>query len=961
MSGNILLGITLPLATFVVSAGLFFFALRKKWHHATVDGAVETEVVAEPEKETKEGFDLTQLKKYAKQYKWELLLGGVLLALFAFAWVYAPPRLLGELAISPSQPGRPFYNLRWGRDFIRLNYDFLWRSSGILFSLVALLLIPKSIKDRSLDLAGFVFFFATLNIAFLGQWFLFLDDFRILGRNLYLFAAWGFVFWAWGMREKLPSVLEKRPSRKNLEVLFLLGLLILTSFTRLYTLQTIPYGIEGDEAKWTSEAVNLGILGKPDSSGEYHRDALPVSFYLQTPLHRLIGPSLYAARLTVALLSILGTLLFYWLLRKITNFPLAALSSMLLGASIFDISASRLANVESFVKIAPILTLLLLAWAIESRRWQVYGLSGIALALGMLTYDTVWPLAVIALLLAIIELVRQKESLQEKAKNVAALLTPTILSLPLLIPYLSSRLQYYKFDEKGFETEAAVTFWGYFKNIFSTWFVAARPDFLYNRVGPLLNSVLLPFLVLGVVVAIVQFRKRASYWHLIWASLLIFPVPILANSPLGRVYYPALPAIFFFVGLGLLVFWQEMDRVLGKIFRPFFIAVTLLFLVWLPLSNLYIYFNEVLDPPDRQMRREIGEFAAQIADTETLLLLPATPGENTPLNNEYQMLELYLLQHIPKEQLDETYQYIAPENLLDEIIRQKENHPNIEILFDTAKTPKIGQMVEVCYPEGETTIGNYFTHVRLEREDLQNPDCLSASLVIDQKGENALGWQLENITTEEIRVSCENRRGSYQWIEAEDTQMSAGWQPETNFVTDWHGTGFVMDHYGSEVLVFRLQEPLPDGAYIWVRSYKRVVDRSPAYLSVGNEDHRIADIEIDDTDLWRWEKFGPINVDGEKEFFIRRPYKEDPETFMAIFIDSLVITTDAYFSPEDDLWEEVSPQRYSFDKPADHGLLTLDIPAGHYQCFASVETDLPIVEEDGGTTLYSDIIEIEIR
>ena len=90
---------------------------------------------------------------------------------------------------------------------------------------------------------------------------------------------------------------------------------------------------------------------------------------MQTPFHKLFGPSIFIARFEVAFFSIIATLLFYLFLRRITNIPLALLSAWLLSASIFDISASRLANVESHVKLWPILTLLLLAWAINSPRW----------------------------------------------------------------------------------------------------------------------------------------------------------------------------------------------------------------------------------------------------------------------------------------------------------------------------------------------------------------------------------------------------------------------------------------------------------------------------------------------------------------------------------------------------------------------------------------------------------------
>lgn len=159
------------------------------------------------------------------------------------------------------------------------------------------------------------------------------------------------------------------------------------AFARFYQLDSFPYGIEGDEAKWTAEVVWLGLRGEPDISALYHRDALPVSFYMQTLFHRIMGPSLYAARFEVALFSVIAALVLYMYLRQVAAMPLALLASWLAAASIFDISASRLANVESHVKLWPILTFAILAFAIKIRHWAAFAVAGIALALGLLTYD----------------------------------------------------------------------------------------------------------------------------------------------------------------------------------------------------------------------------------------------------------------------------------------------------------------------------------------------------------------------------------------------------------------------------------------------------------------------------------------------------------------------------------------------------------------------------------------------
>jgi hypothetical protein len=577
----------------------------------------------------------------------------------------------------------------------------------------------------------------------------------------------------------------------------------------------------------------------------------------------------------------------------------------------------------------------------------------------MLTYDTVWPLSLVMFLIVLIELARQKEPFLQRSKAIAALLAPTILSIPLLLPYLSSRLSYYQFEEKGLETETKAKLWSLFSNVITTWFVDLRSDFLYNRPGPLLNAIFLPFLVLGLVIALFQIRKKAALWNLLWVALIIFPIPILANSSMGRVYYPALPAIYFFVGLGIFFFWMELDSFLGKNLRPLLIAATLLPLAWLPLANLYIYFNEVSDNVDRQMRREIGEFAAQIADEETLLLLPAVPGANAALNNEYQMLELYMLGNIPSEKLVDSYHYISPSDLLNEIHLQKDFYQNIEILFEQGETPEIAGALRACYPTGKIAEGKFFTRFQIENIASAGIGCASASLRIEEDENNSIYWELEGEKIQEISVSCARRASDFLWLEAENLFMSPGWQTEISFASGWMGTGFARDNYGSAPLRIKQNTEISQDVYVWIRHYKRSIEEAPTHFIVGGVSYPIAEVEGDQLNTWQWERVGPVTVDGDIEFSIN--HEGDADHFMAIFIDSIVISANANFSPEEDLWQETHPLVFSLDKPEREGPLHLDLSPGVYQCFAAIEANTPIAEMHGKTTVESNQIEVIIR
>ncbi len=82
---------------------------------------------------------------------------------------------------------------------------------------------------------------------------------------------------------------------------------------------------------------------------------------------------------------------------------------------------------------------------------------------------------------------------------------------------------------------------------------------------------------------------------------------------------------------------------------------------------------------------------------------------------------------------------------------------------------------------------------------------------------------------------------------------------------------------------------------------------------------------------------------------------------MAIFIDTLVVTSDANFSPETDLWQRIPPLVFSLETFQSEGFLTLDLSPGDYQCQAMNETELPVIEMHGEKSLLSNTIDLEIK
>lgn len=960
--------IALPFALLCASGLLLAFARKKKWE----DGE---ETVSEPSRPPErsgkdKGFPSRQeLRDWLRQHPWTLLLLTALLLLGLYLILFAPPRLTGEIPPAAAQPGRPFYSLRWLRTALSAHADFFRDGSTILISLVSLAFLIGSLLKRSRRLVEAGLLTAALALAGLGQWAASKSAFDA-ALLLYGTAIAGFCLWTWTARGRLRLAPENAPPiSRRLETALLILLLALTAYGRLYAFPRIPYGIEGDETKWTSEAVNVMIDGRPDQSGEYHRDALPVSFYMQAPFHRLLGPGIFAVRLEVILVSILATFVFYWLQRQIAPVPLALLGTYLLAASTFDIAASRMGNVESHVKLWPILALALLVWAMRTRRWQLYALSGLALALGLLTYDTVWPLLPLMLTLLLVEMSKKETPLKEKIPWLAAWLAPALLTLPLLVPYVLSRWSYYNVSGRGWAENSGMVLFNGFKEVLRAWFVTSRPDFIFARPGPLINAFLLPWLVLGFVIACIAIRQRYAGWNLAWLLLFILPVPILTGSPLGRVFYPGLPAVYALIALGMVAAWQALTRALGPL-RPLAAVLAAAVLFWLPLLNYYIYFNEVPEANDRILRRELGELAGQAAAPDSLILLPVVPGANEPLNNEHQIIELYLHAALPAEEIRSHYVYVPYDDFLPDLLTEFDEWERLEIIIDNvspawrSERDQVAAALQRCFPNGVLMRGTSFDRYTLDRSARANPACLPVRLNLepDSSSTDILTWQLDQGQAEALHLACERQPDETVWVEAENYTQSAGWRPETAFVNDWSGTGFLMDVYGAQTATYTVRLPENGQAFVWVRYLKRASDHSAASIRLDDQAFPFADAENELYNQWNWVRLGPFaHAGGIHSWTLSRPFEEDSRAFVSLFVDALVFTTDADYTPLAGLTGTPMPEVTVHYAAASQGTLRLDFPTGRYRCQASIDSAQPLVDRRGDVPVRSETILIEIE
>ncbi len=885
---------------------------------------------------------------------------------------FLSPRAFSHYTTEPGQPGHPLYAFSYVRGF-QLRYARSYAYVlAITLGLLSLGLLVKAHIQKKPQRAQTNLLLSAIGLASLAQ-LIHLEFYTGSLLIQYVLALSFFLAWLFGYQARLKNDIFTTHWSKRLEIGLLLIPLLLTLLARISFINDIPYGIEGDESKWTVEVVASMIDGEFPHSTTYHLSSVPASFYMQAPFLRLFGPNLISARIAIVFYSVLGSLAFYWLARQLTNPPVAWLASMLLSVSIFDVSASRLANVESFVKLWPVLTLALLVRASRTGMKSTYLFAGIATAIGVLTYDTVAPLVPLALVMIIYELIRARVPIAESIRRLTAYNIPVLAIAPITVTYLFGRMQYYDLANKGWESNTLQSLFSHLGDIFHSMLEHTWTDFLYNRDGPLFNSLLIPWFLAGFVLCIIFWRRGRLLWVLLFAIFFFFPVPILTNSPMGRVLYPGLPAAYLMMAIALIAGLRAIQRALGPALQPLVSSLAALALGFICVLNLYIYFNEAHDAGNRRIRREIYETVRSVSSTESVTLLPYSPKGDDPIQQEGEQIIWLAVRSIADSPDNLPLALTLPmADLLPTLSGLSSEFERADLIWDHFSTharderEAILSTVLTCYSEFEFHEGNYFDRFTFLSETLQEPSCYSGTLSLEpittelmEDQSTSLSWKLTGASASDLTLECSSIRKDLLWVPGEDFR-GTGWEPIDRYVTGYYGSGFLTDHQGSQSAFLTVEMPDEVPVYVWLRTLRRVDDPYPGYLIMGGESDTFSNAGSVPLNEWAWERIGPFHPDpGFNELRIERPYPREQAGYMALFIDTLLITTSNSFDPNlDSIWEPSLKMDIPIRGQASEGSFPLSPDPGRYYCSVHALHGDRLVDPLGNLGLRSNSIEI---
>lgn len=378
---------------------------------------------------------------------------------------------------------------------------------------------------------------------------------------------------------------------------FMVLALLVAAVLRLTALTAFPPGVHYDEAAYGVNAIDIAFRGArpvfiPDYTGRE-----PLFLYLVAGMMRLLGPTLFALRLTAAFIGLLTIAATYWLGREmLADRRVAVVASALLAVSFWHLLFSHLGFRVISQPLLQGLAAAALFRALRSGRWPWFWAAGVLIGLTAYTYlaSRLFPFV---LLVAAVPLLMDRDMGRIRLQQ---LLFTALVAFLTAMPLLA----YFYFHPETFWTRISQVAPGTeslplgesILRALGMFFLAGDPYLRFNLPGrPLFDFIWGSLLVVGWLFALVRVRRFPYDWQraallLLVATpfIMVLPTALAVNEivPSNLRALGLIPFVFYLPAIGLITLLRDVERRFQR--PPLTLAVNVVVLLVL-ISGLYTY------------------------------------------------------------------------------------------------------------------------------------------------------------------------------------------------------------------------------------------------------------------------------------------------------------------------------------------------------------------------------------
>jgi len=408
-------------------------------------------------------------------------------------------------------------------------------------------------------------------------------------------------------------------------IIFLLLILVIAGFFRLWQLGSIPPGLHPDQAANGLDAL-LILDGHNSPFFERGQGREALYLYLLAGSIGLFGVGIWQTHLVSALIGILTVIFTWFLAKKLFNRRVAFFAAFFLAGSAWHITLSRTGFRAILI---PLLSTLFFYFAYltlketsKKKRIIFAVLSGISFGLGFYTYISFRMMPAIVGFLMVVILLTNRRIYKYFWKEIIISFFSAILTLlPLIIYFLKNPASFVGrsgavsiFNPELNQGNLIGTFWEVLKKTFWMFFTDGDLNWRHNVSGfsvldPLVSSLFLIGFFISLLIIIQRFtplevvgqgeKNKIDNGYFKYLFLIILFLGMLVPEVLSAEGIPhslraigVIPAVFFFPAISINFFWEKINPFLknrnNKIFLGFILGIALIAILF---YNYNLYFG----------------------------------------------------------------------------------------------------------------------------------------------------------------------------------------------------------------------------------------------------------------------------------------------------------------------------------------------------------------------------------
>jgi hypothetical protein len=373
--------------------------------------------------------------------------------------------------------------------------------------------------------------------------------------------------------------------------------------------------------------------------------------------------------------------------------------------------------------------------------------------------------------------------------------------------------------------------------------------------------------------------------------------------------------------MGLWTFLAALRAWFDGLKLKFAIPLFAILVVAILFNDYHIFTSSLLDPEDRQKRRELADLTAQSASSTPMILLPYEENQNDSIFVESHVL-LFSVAGARHVGLDAANYYLPLtfDQTLPTLYKDRQLD-SLSLIFDKTATNMLDerssamQVILRCYPAAAlTTSGKFFDVYHFDAQSLDHPECYQGPPPIALSPANGttlsssdpltLKWDGSGLPVTGHALTVEKKASNNYWIEVEDTFQGPAWSPSSDFVEGFSGNGFLLDNWEAGTAEYSLPVDQAGKYRVWIRSYKREKNDQVNYITIGGIKKEFAS-NSNTLNAWVWDDLGTYSLsEGSQPISLTRTYGNDPE--YSVFIDTILVTPDLTNPPDRvTIWQNV--------------------------------------------------------